>query len=183
MSCMHPPCFRAARRGRGGCPAHCLFFPPLTHVPYDRLFVLYVNMANYYPLTPELRASLRPVTECFNASTSPVNTDHRASEYHPHRVLPSFIRTSRPHGTSPILIIILLYASTSFRDHPTAFLVNLCTPFPDDRPTLSVHRQPTRCFDSGKGVHEDLGSVSTHTTTLRPTREDNKCTTHEQEVN
>ncbi|KAJ7362537.1 hypothetical protein DFH08DRAFT_1024799 [Mycena albidolilacea] len=43
---------------------------------HDRLFVLYVNMANHYPLTPELRASLRPVTRV-------LQREHVASEYRP----------------------------------------------------------------------------------------------------
>jgi hypothetical protein len=74
---------------KGWMPRSLLFlFPPIrTYLTidrsHDRLYVLYVNMANHYPLTPELRASPRPVTECFNASTSPVNTEHLYPRYSP----------------------------------------------------------------------------------------------------
>jgi hypothetical protein len=84
----------------------------------DGLFTLYVNRDIHYLLTPELRASPRPVTECFNASTSPVNTNHpsitplesyqASSILHAHTALLLFSSDSystllRLSGTTPLL--------------------------------------------------------------------------------
>jgi hypothetical protein len=115
---------------------------------HDQLSVLYVNMANYYPLTPELRASQRPVTECFNASTSPVNTDHPSIRISPPLSLTElhpYFTPTRHFSYSHQILTLRLYV---FRDHPTTFLAHPCTPFPDDRPTLSDHRQLTHYFDN-----------------------------------
>jgi hypothetical protein len=73
--------------GRGGCPTHCLFFPPLTHVPYNwlvsRPIICFVR--KYGQSLPSLNYEHRrgQWLEYPNEGTPPVNTEHFYTRYLP----------------------------------------------------------------------------------------------------
>jgi hypothetical protein len=139
---------------KGWMPCSLPFLFPRLHTyltidwSHNRLFVLYVNMANHYLSSPNYEHRRGQWLEYPNRGMPPVNTEHFYTRYLPW-VFPSPSLTSRTHALIPFLTLFLLYTSTLSRDHPTAFPVHLCSQLLDNRSTISAYQQRTRHCDSG----------------------------------